>query len=327
MADDASKSEVLEVFARSKELIVLAIVYEEGDIGAAVGQLFAEQADRARRGGTPKQLLSTNDTVRQLWVSPTDSLWVASADGNVGTTAACKWSAPRRADLLYRGLASTPKWSVTSLPALQATGLPPSITALWGISDSDVHAGAYGGHIYHWDGRAWTQLFNGPGNGRGTIRAIRGGAPDDVFAVGANSTVLHFDGKRWQPVRLPIPPDEDIAMTGIRPLAKHEVLLSGMADEGGVLFHGSSRGLTEFGRFPFQLVDMADQADRTLFATDQGVGELFGREIRLIKTNFKAVTVQASGNRWFFIEPAQQQPSYVEYDPADSEGEWMRMEY
>ena len=185
MANDSSKSEVLEVVARKKELIVLAIVYDEGDIGAAVGQLFAEQADRALRGGTPQQLLSTNDTVRHLWISPTGSLWVASADGNVGTTAACKWPAPRRADLRYRGQASTQKWSVTSLPALQATGLPPSITALWGTSDSDVHAGAYGGHIYHWDGRAWTQLINGPGDGRGTIRAIRGSAPDDVFAVGA----------------------------------------------------------------------------------------------------------------------------------------------
>ena len=327
MADDATKSEVLEVFVRSKELIVLAIVYDEGDIGGAAGQLFAEQADRSRRGGTPKQLLSTNDTVRHLWVSPSGSLWVASADGNVGTTAAYKWPAPRRADLRYRNLTRTPKWSVTSLPALQATGLPPSITALWGISDSDVHAGAYGGHLYHWDGQAWTQLFNGPGNGRGTIRAIRGSAPDDVFAVGANSTVLHFDGKRWQSQRLPIPPDEDISMTGIRPLPKGEVLLSGMADEGGVLFHGSSRGLTEFGRFPFQLVDMANQGKRTLFATDQGAGELFGRKIRLIKTNFTAVAVQASGNRWFFIEPAQEKPSYVEYDPADSEGEWMRMEY
>ena len=139
--------------------------------------------------------------------------------------------------------------------------------------------------------------------------------------------MLHFDGKRWQPVRLPIPSDEDIAMTAIQPLANGEVLLSGMADEGGVLFHGSSRGLSEFGRYPFQLVDMADQADRTLFATNKGAGEIFDREIRLIKTNFTAVAVQASGGRWFFIEPAQQKPSYVEYDPTDSEGEWMRMEY
>jgi hypothetical protein len=322
------KSEVLEVAQQGAELFILAIAYQEGDIGGAAGQLYADPIDRvARQGLAPRMILSTNDALRHLFITPEGSLWVASADGNVGTTAGVQWPAPRRADLLYRRLDGPPEWRVTSLPPLRSSGLPANITALWGTGDSDMHAGTYGGHLYHWNGRQWTQLLDGPGAGRGTIRAVRGSAPDDVYAVGANSTVLHYDGKTWRPLRLPILADEDIAVTAIRFLSEGDCLISGMADEGGVLFEGSFRGLAEFGRYPLQLVDMAGSQDRTLFATDGGVAELQGRAVTLIKTTFKTVAMFAGQQRWYFIEPAQQNPAFIDYDPTLPDKQWVRRSF
>jgi hypothetical protein len=318
------KSEILQVAETDDGLYFLRIDYEEGLIADAIGHVFRTDGKR-QEGEVPKQVLATNDTLRTLWASPKGSLWVASSKGSVGTTAKVRWPRPTSgADYLTMG--GSPAWSVTDLPRVKATGLLPNVTALWGTGDSDVYAGTYGGHIYHWDGTAWSQAFEGPGEGRGTIRNF-GGAPKNVFAVGAESTILHFDGRRWRPLAVPGPPNGSEVFTAVHLQPEGDVLISGSGDEGRLL-NGSARGgLVEFGRYTIDLIDMAGLNERILFCTGDGVAELLGRRVEMVKDTFQTITVSAGKGRLFFIEPAQEYPGFVEYDPRQGEDAWWGMEY
>jgi hypothetical protein len=325
MAEDITRRSIQAVRQRKDELIVLAIVYEEADVGDAVGQVFSRPAERAKTaGGKPRQILSTNDTLGCLWVSPTGSIWVASADGNVGTTAAITWPAPT-AGVVYESLVRSQNWNVTSLPPLKSKGTPPNITALWGTGDDDVHAGTYGGHLYRWDGKAWTQLFEGAGQSV-TIGAFGGNGATDVYAVGTDNTIMHFDGSQWTPLRLPGSSGDRFTFTGVHSLSTGDVLISGSGNE-GILLQGRAPFLTEFGRYPHQLIDMAGAADRVLFATDHGVGELLGHGIQIIKSTIPTAKIAAGIGRWFIIEPTQKNPNFIEYDPAEAAKPWVRFTY
>jgi hypothetical protein len=326
MAEDMIRTETLLVGQRETHVVMLTAVYEEGDSGAAVGQLHLLPLDRAERDIKAKQILSTNDTVRCLWISPSDELWVASADGNVGTTAAVKWPAARRTDLVYRPIGRGSKWSATSLPLLKSTGLPPSVTAVWGTSDNDVHVGVYGGHLYRWNGISWLQTFQGPGEGQKTIQAFGGTSPSDVFAVGSDNAVLHFDGSVWRPIRLPSAARENVGYTGVVVLSDATVLISGASDE-GILLQGTSNGLTEFGRYPIELIGMAQTLGRVLFATGDGVAELIGRGVKMIRSTFETATISAGKGRWFFTEPDPESAGFLEYYPEDEETPWEGYDY
>ncbi len=71
---------------------------------------------------------------------------------------------------------------------------------------------------------------------------------------------------------------------------------------------------------------MAGTADRVLFATDHGVGELVGRDIQIIKATFSTAKIAAGIGRWFIIEPTQKNPNFIEYDPAEAKA-WVRFTY
>jgi hypothetical protein len=318
------KSEILQVAETDAGVYFLRIDYEEGLIADALGHVFRTEGKR-KEGEVPTQVLATNDTLRTLWASPQGSLWVASSKGSVGTTAKVRWPRPASgADYLTMG--GSPKWSVTDLPRVKATGLIPNVTALWGTGDSDVYAGTYGGHIYRWDGSVWTESFAGPGEGRGTIRNF-GGAPKNVFAVGKDATILHFDGRRWRPLEVPGPPNGSETLTGVHLLPDGDVLIAGSGDEGRLLSGSARGGLEEFGRYPIDLIDMASLDERILFCTGDGVAELVGRNVEKVKDTFQTITMSAGKGRLFFIEPAPGYPGYVEYDPRQGEDAWWGMEY
>jgi hypothetical protein len=317
------KSEILQVVETGGAVYFLRIDYEEGLIADAIGHVFRTEGKRAE-GEVPKQVLATNDTLRTLWASPQGSLWVASSKGSVGTTAKVRWPRPASgADYLTM---AGPKWSVTDLPRVKATGLLPNVTALWGTGDSDVYAGTYGGHIYRWDGAAWTQSFEGPGDGRGTIRNF-GGAPKNVFAVGAEATILHFDGRQWRSLAVPGPPNGSEVFTAVHLQPKGDVLITGSGDEGRLLSGSAKGGFVEFNRSAIDLIDMAALGDRILFCTGDGVAELVGRKVKMVKDTFQTITMSAGENRLFFIEPGQEHPAFVEYDPRQGEDAWWGMEY
>lgn len=323
MNDTATKREILQV-VETEGLYLLRIDYEEGDIASAIGHVFWSNG-RGEPGEVLTQILATNDTLRTMWASPSETLWVASADGSVGTTAQVRWPLPI-SDADYLTLGPSPKWSVTDLPRIRATRLPPNVTALWGTGDSDVYAGTYGGHIYRWDGTTWAQVFDGPGAGNGTIRAF-GGAPNDVYAVGKEGTILHFDGTEWRRLRVPDPPNGHELFTGVVRMPDGEVLISSSGDRGRLVHGSASGGLEEFGRYPIHLIDMAPLGERILFATGDGTAELIGRDVRMLKTTFKTATMSAGKGRVFFIEPAQEVPGFIQYDPRRADVPWGRVTY
>lgn len=68
------------------------------------------------------------------------------------------------------------RWSQMLLPPATQT-----ITALWGRGANDVFAGTVSGSLLHFDGAAWTEIWDVPNNG--PVRAIHGTA-DQLFIAG-----------------------------------------------------------------------------------------------------------------------------------------------
>ncbi len=70
---------------------------------------------------------------------------------------------------------------------------------VWGFSGRDLwaagaHRGAsQTGVIYHYDGAAWTKVFDAPGE----VDRIWGIASNDVWAAGSNNGLWHWDGASW----------------------------------------------------------------------------------------------------------------------------------
>ncbi|WP_431286624.1 hypothetical protein [Roseateles chitinivorans] len=314
------QQEIHQVAETSQAIVFMTLVYEEGDIGSAIGNVYQIPPDRDSED-MPTQLLATNDTLRVMWTSPSGHLWVASADGRVATTAPTGWQAPADGSQ-YNTLAGA-TWSVTALPRERGDGTPPNVTAIWGSADDDVHVGTFGGHLYRWDGRSWTQVRDGDGSSYQTIRAISGHGRDDVFAVGARDTLLHFDGSAWTSLAVPGAPNAGDALNGIACLADGSTLICATGDQGRLL-HGSSAGFSELGRYPVQLVGIAVVDDKVLFATGNGVAELVGRDVRMIKETFQTSGVTAGLGRAFFIEPAVPELQFVELDPRNGDAPWWR---
>jgi hypothetical protein len=323
MSQDQQKREILQV-VETDGLYLLRIDYEEGDIGSAIGHVFWS-AGKRQQGEALSPVLGTNEPLRVLWASPSGSLWVASANGSIGTTAAVNWAVPTSgAD--YLTLGASPKWTATDLPRVRATRLPPNVTALWGTSDTDVHAGTYGGHIYRWDGRVWNQVFDGPGRGGATIQAF-GGTADDVYAVGKEDTILHFDGTGWRPLLARVPTNGHELLTGVLRMPEGQVLISCSGDVGRLLCGSAAGGFAEFGRYPIHLIGMAQLGERILFVTGDGIAELIDRDVTMIKSTFKTASISPGRQRVFLIEPAQAQPQFIEFDPSVTAAPWWRMQY
>ncbi len=270
----------------------------------------------------PTQVLATHDSLRVLWASSSGALWVASAHGFVGTTAKVSWPAAG-GGVEYLTLGGSPAWTATALPPVRRSKLPPNVTALWGTSDEDVHAGTYGGHLYHWDGVAWTQVHDGPGNGRETVRAFGGSGRKDVFAGAADGTLLHFDGSAWTRLPLPGAPNGHETVTGIVGRTAGEVVISAAGDQGRLL-HGTAGALAEVGRYPQRLIDMVAVGESLYFATGDGVAELVGRNVTMIKSFRTATMRRRAFGRLFVIEPAPDAPRFAEYDPRKPDAPWWR---
>jgi hypothetical protein len=71
-----------------------------------------------------------------------------------------------------------------------------SLNAIWGSSETDVHAVGDNGMILDWDGHSWKELVGTTG---ATLGGVWGSGPTDVYAVGTltgdgRGLVLHNDG-------------------------------------------------------------------------------------------------------------------------------------
>ncbi|MCC6810999.1 MAG: hypothetical protein IT381_26450 [Deltaproteobacteria bacterium] len=85
--------------------------------------------------------------------------------------------------------------------ALPATGAPTSRGAAWSNGPNDVYLGREGGTIWHWDGNAWTKVFDDPLIVE--LTDIHGTSSSHIVAVGnrANgSTIARYNGSSWSVV-------------------------------------------------------------------------------------------------------------------------------
>ena len=191
-------ADVLCVEEAHGQVYFLVINYYRNDPAHAAGYLFERAAgtDEAARN-----ILATNDTLRTLWCSPSGSLWLTSTTGLVWTTANVPWPQDvTEPDLEFDTPEGNLVWRHGALPRQAHDDLAPNATSIWGFDDGDVYVGSFGGVVYHWDGKSWSQYFSGLA---GSIGAVRGRARNDVYAVGYNSTILHFDGSSWKIVADP----------------------------------------------------------------------------------------------------------------------------
>jgi hypothetical protein len=323
MNPDQLTREIQAVVETEPTVWFLELSYKEGDIGHAVGSVYSEPAQWLA-GVVPSQVLATNDSLSTLWASTSGAIWVASMSGHVATTASVNW--PTAKNILYRSNDPLAPWTVTALPPVRATGIPPNITALWGIDDKHVFVGTYSGHIYFWNDVQWIQVYEGPGEGQGTIKAFAGIRADNVFAVGQNGTLLHFNGSVWRQISVVGDANGRENFTGIHAFPNGEFIISANGSQGRLL-HGSSTGLIELMRSSIQLIDLVAIGERIIMATGDGVAELFGKDIKMVKSNFLTASAWSGRGRAFFIEPAQTKPSFVEHDPRSDIRPWWRHVY
>lgn len=316
--------EILSVSEHEGHRYLLWLYYEDGDSPNARGNIVRQDV---RRGAGIQTICRTNDTLRALWVSPAGHLWTGSTHGTIGTTAAFSGAPPSDAWFSYLAENGGPTWHVTSLPLLRDAGISPSITAVWGLDDQHVWAGAYDGHIYAWDGQRWSQVVDGPEGGGGAIHAFGGSAPDDVYAVGANGRILHFEGQAWSVLEPPGVPAASEGFTGVLMLPDGQALITGAGPgpTGRVLQAGPA-GLVEITRCEVAPRGIAAIGDRVLLPVGgAGVAELKGPKVEILKDNFSAVSCSASSSgRIYFIEAAQPQPCFVEWDPEEATP-WVRV--
>ena len=320
---EPESSDIQAVAQRGDDIFLLRLAYDVGDNAGDVGDVFRISAQHPK-GVRPEKVLSTNDSLRCLWASPQGTLWTGSALGVVAATAPFVWPAPARGSR-YTGSATFAPWAAIELPLLRKHGRPPNVSALWGTADDDMYAGAYGGHIYHWDGDAWTQVVDGPDSGVTAIRAFGGGA-GDVYAVGESQTLLHFDGAAWRPLRIPGVADSSENFTGICRRDDGDMLIaaSGVASR---LLQGSAQGgFTELGKYSLSLLAMIVLDGRVLFPTGDAVAELIGRDVRVIK-EVSVIVAYSGEDRAFFVQAEQPKPAYIEYDPRDEARPWRIFRY
>ncbi|HEX4422747.1 MAG TPA: hypothetical protein VH165_32755 [Kofleriaceae bacterium] len=316
MIDDDKKSDILWVQESGTGLYLMFIDYRPDDPNSAAGHIhWIPDSDDEE----PAQILATNDPLTTLWASPSGSVWAASAHGNVYTTAKVTWPAPRVKGLDFDSLDPDVPFQVTTLPATRGTRRPPNVTALWGTSDRDVFAGTYGGTIYHWDGRKWTEADLGA---KRAINAIHGPA-GNVFAVGYDDVIAHFDGTEWRRLRDPDGGAE--VLTGVCWTGKQAVICSGS----GRLLAATPAQVTTLASSNLPLQCVATLGPRILLgAGPKGVAELRNGVVKVIKDDVLAVNAMTGRDRVYFVEAAQEVSAFVIYDPEDEdEGPWIVMSF
>ncbi|HEU5470749.1 MAG TPA: hypothetical protein VFV67_08850 [Actinophytocola sp.] len=309
-------SEIVAIIPRDGALYMLMVEYEEGDGGNGVGHIMRTDGLRTT---VIDGVLSTNDTLRAFWMSPTGALWASSEDGNVWTSASVRWPEPRHDDL--GSIAEDPalRWTVTTLPDLREEGYEPTLGALWGTGDADVFVAASGGHIYQWNGEEWRQTFTAPGD----VRAFAGTGPHDVYAVGEQATLLHYDGNAWSTMENPAGGTQAETFTGCCMGPDGALLVCSMK---GRLLHGTAGGLTALARDDArQLWDVAMLDDRIILAAGRdGVVELRDQTLVSLRDTFHAHSVTAGKDKLYFVD-ASAEPVYIEYDPVHPTMPWARI--
>ncbi len=71
---------------------------------------------------------------------------------------------------------------------------------VWGSSASDVYVVGYAASVFHYDGALWSLITSGLSD---MLSAVWGASPNDIYAVSWNGTIVHFDGVSWSTMAKP----------------------------------------------------------------------------------------------------------------------------
>ncbi len=300
-------------------MYLLFVSYEEGAGDEAPGQMY--RIDLKESNAKLQAVFNCNDLVRQAWSSPQGSLWLSSQNGNMYTSAKVQWPEPEQKSLSVDGFEKI-SWTATTLPKPASKNHKPQLGAIWGSSDNDVFVEGYGGHIYHWDGKVWKEVFTA----RSQIRAFTGSSPSNVFAVGEKGLILHFDGSKWSELALPAGVPATTNFTDGCMTANHELLACSI---NGYVLKGSAKGLELAGHddsLQFSGIRTL-QGRRILAAKSAGVFELSDDgTLTGIKTNLTAYNVVAGGENLYLLGVTKNpKPGFITYNPASADLPWSYM--
>ncbi|MFJ8743092.1 hypothetical protein ACIRL2_27390 [Embleya sp. NPDC127516] len=297
----------------------LLIAYAPGDSGNAAGYVFRRPVGSDE---SAENILATNDTLRELWCSPQGHVWATSSTGLVWTSAPVPWVDTMPPDLEFDTPEGDVTWRHTALPAQAHNRGRPNPAAVWGTSDDDVHIATFGGVLYHWNGRDWSQFHPGIG---APIGAIRGRAANDVYAAGYNSTLLHFDGTGWTRIADPDGPDAADLLAGIAFDADGEVYVAGRSRGGRILRGSAQRGFSVAVRDRVGAIGVAFVEGRLFCAAGKGgVVELTARGPKTLRDDIAAWSI-AEGEGRVYVTETPGEAAYSELDLAT--GRWHRRYY
>ncbi len=210
------------------------------------------------------------------------------------------------------------------------SGVQADLTAVWGLSATDVYAVGARGAVIHYDGIAWRRIqvpsvdallgiwgldadhiyavgtntairFDGlawrlmPGAGNAELWSVWGTHPDTLFAAGQNGVILKWDGASWRAMSSPT----QLLLLGLWGLSATEVYAAGI------------RGLLlRYDGAAWRPVKIPSQAD---FFAIAGTG---GNNIMLAGNN--GAVVNFNGTAWTLAPQAASYENFrdISFDPA-----------
>ena len=155
----------------------------------------------------------TSQTLYGVWAAAPDDVWVAGASGTMlhwnglgwttvpsGTTNHL-WRIWGRADddiMAVGRLGAAVHYNGSAWTQVAPSSIDWEISSTWSAGEGVWYIGGHEGRLVRWDVAAgtWTPIATGT---TGSIEALWGTGPDDVWAVGGwvEPIVLHYDGTAW----------------------------------------------------------------------------------------------------------------------------------
>jgi hypothetical protein len=136
--------------------------------GTGPNDIFVVGSRRlAHFDGLSWSVVVENVSAVALWGSSSTDVWALGGP----------YGGLKNSGLRYGGS----QWSVVSAA--------PGAVEIWGSGPNDVYAVDTGYSIWHYDGKAWSEIKT---QATSSLNAIWGSGPTDVFAVGDKGTILHW---------------------------------------------------------------------------------------------------------------------------------------
>ena len=184
--------------------------------GAATNDVWAVGTSGAiwRYDGTgwaPFAVGMTTEHLTDVWGSGANDVWISGDNGTVLRWNGNAWTdltlpgpTPPRLEGIYAA-APNDVWVIggTMYRHYNGTSWEPAqaassfLTAIHGITGSDIWIVGYTGYVLHREGASWVE--RGPNNGP-SLYAVHAAAANDVWITGESGTIRHWDGSGFTDV-------------------------------------------------------------------------------------------------------------------------------